>query len=125
MAVVSITGAQFTVEVGATPYTDQVTSGTVTTTPTVVRTKTLGDIAFNQTDVNTTVSIEALYDANSGMFDALQTAIAGEVSVALEIVGGAGTWTGTDMWIESAEVSFEAAGVATMTVSFTGTMSFS
>ena len=124
MAVVSITGAEFTVEVGTTAYEDQVTSGTVTTTPTVVRTKTLGDVAFNQTDLNSSVSLEFLYDDNSGMYDALQTAIAAGTSVALEIVGKTGTWTGAAMWIESAETSFEAAGVATCSVSFTGELAF-
>lgn len=124
MAVVSITGAEFTVEVGTTLFTDQVTTGTITTTPTVVRTKTLGDVAFNQTDLNSTVSIEFLYDDNTGMYDALQTAIAAGTSVALEIVGKTGTWTATAMWIESAEVSFEAAGVATVSASFTGDLAF-
>ena len=87
MPAVSITGAEFTVTLGATPYTDQVTSGTITTTPTVVRTKTLSSVAFNQTDLNSTISIEFLYDDNTGMYDALQTAIAAGTSLGLTIVG--------------------------------------
>ena len=124
MPAVSITGAEFTVSLGATPYTDQVTSGTITTTPTVVRTKTLSSVAFNQTDLNSTISIEFLYDDNTGMYDALQTAIAAGTSVGLTIVGDTGTWTGTAVWCESAEVSFEAAGVATCSASFTGDVTF-
>jgi len=124
MAVVSITGAEFTVTVGATAYTDQVTSGTVTTTPTITRTKTLGGVAFNQTDLNSAVSLEFLYDDNTGLFDALQTSIAAGTSIAVSIVGDTGTWTGSAVWIDSCEASFEAAGVATCTVSFTGDLTF-
>ena len=124
MAVVSITGAEFTVTVGVTPYTDQVTKGTVTTTPTITRTKTLGGTAFNQTDLTSSVSIEFLYDENAGLFDALQTAIAAGTAVALEVEGGAGTWSGSAMWIDSAEASFDATGVATATFTAQGDLTF-
>lgn len=124
MPATSITGAQFTVEVGATPYTDQVVSGTITTTPTITRTKTLGSVAFDQTDLNSTISIEFLYDDNTGLYDALQTSIAAGTSLAVEVVGAAGTWTGSAVWPESLETSFEATGVATATVSFTGPVTF-
>ena len=124
MPATSVTGADFTVTVATTAYTSQVTSGTVTTTPTVVRTKTLDSVNFVQTDNNGTASIEFLYDENSGLFDALQTAIAAGNSVALTIDGGAGTWTFSAAWIESAEVSYEAAGVAMASASFTGSVSF-
>lgn len=124
MPAVSITGAQFDVTVGAVDYTAQVTSGTITTTPTVVRTKTLDSVAFNQTDLNSEVSLEFLYDADTGIYDALQTAIAAGASVAVTINGGAGTWTGAAMWINSAETSFEAAGVTTCSVSMQGNLSF-
>ena len=125
MAVVSITGAEFTVTVASVAYTDQVTSGTITTTPTVTRTKTLGGVAFNQTDLNSTVNLSFLYDDNSGLYDALQTSITAGTSIALSIVGDTGTWTGSAVWIDSCETTFEAAGVATCTVSFTGPLSFS
>lgn len=124
MAVVSITGAEFTVTLGATAYTDQITSGTITTTPTVVRTKTLGDVAFNQTDLNSAVSLDFLYDDNTGLYDALQTAIAAGTSVGLTIDGSTGTWTGSAMWLESAEVTFPADNVATVSASFTGSITF-
>lgn len=124
MPAVSITGSSFTVTVGASDYTAQVTTGTVTTSPTVVRTKTLDSVAFNQTDLNSEVSLEFLYDEASGLYDALQTAVAAGNSVAVTIDGGAGTWTGAAMWINSAETSFEAAGVATCSVSMQGNLSF-
>ena len=124
MPATSVTGADFVVEVGNQAYTTQVTSGTITTTPTVVRTKTLDSVNFVQTDNNGTASVEFLYDENTGLFDVLQTSIAAGNSVILSIEGGAGTWSFAAAWIESAEVSYEAAGVAMASVSFTGSCTF-
>jgi hypothetical protein len=124
MAVVSVAGAAFTVEVGATQYEDQITTGTITTTPTIIRTKTLSDVAFNQTDLNSTISLDFLYDENSGIYDALQTAIAGAAAVAVTVESATGVWTGAAMYIDSAEVTFDAAGIATCTVSMQGTVTF-
>ena len=124
MAVVSVAGAAFTVQVGATQYEDQITTGSITTTPTIVRTKTLGDVAFDQTDLNSAVSIDFLYDENTGLYDALQTAIAGATSVAVTIESAIGVWTGSAMYIDSADVTFDAAGVASCTVSLQGTVTF-
>jgi len=124
MAVVSVAGAAFTVKVGAVQYEDQVTTGTVTTTPTIIRTKTLSDVAFNQTDLNSTISLDFLYDENTGLYDALQTAIAAGTSVAMEVESAVGKWTSTAMWIDSCDVTFDAAGIATCTVSAQGTVTF-
>jgi hypothetical protein len=124
MAVVSVAGAAFTVQLGLSQYEDQITSGTIDTTPTITRTKTLSDVAFDQTDLNSTVSLEFLYDENSGMYDAIQTAIAAAASVAVTIESATGVWTGAAMYIESANTSFAADGVATCSASFTGTVTF-
>jgi hypothetical protein len=126
MAAVSVAGAAFTVEVGtpAVAYEDQITSGTVTTTPTIVRTKTLSSVAFDQTDLNSTMALEFLYDENTGLFDALQVAIAAATPVAVVVSSAAGSWTGSSMYIESAEVTFAADGIATCSTSFTGSVVF-
>jgi hypothetical protein len=124
MAAVSVAGAAFTVEIGAVQYEDQITSGTITTTPTILRTKTLSDVAFDQTDLNSTMSLEFLYDEASGMYDALQTAIAGAASVAVTVASAVGTWTGAAMYIESAEVTFAADGIAMCSTSLTGSVVF-
>jgi hypothetical protein len=124
MAVVSVAGAAFTVEVGATQYEEQITTGTITTTPTIVRTKTLSDVAFNQTDLNSTISLDFLYDENAGMYDALQVAIATPAAVAVTVESATGVWTGAAMYIDSADVTFDAAGIATCTVSMQGTVTF-
>jgi len=124
MAAISVAGAAFTVEVGATQYEDQITSGTITTTPTILRTKTLSDVAFDQTDLNSTMSLEFLYDEATGLYDALQTAIAAALPVAVTVESAVGVWTGADMYIESAEVTFAADGIAMCSASFTGTVTF-
>ena len=126
MAAISVAGAAFIVEVGtpAVQYEDQITSGTITTTPTIVRTKTLSDVAFDQTDLNSTMSLEFLYDENTGLFEALQTAIAAATPIAVVVSSALGAWTGASMYIESAEVTFAADGIATCSTSLTGTVVF-
>jgi hypothetical protein len=125
MPAISVAGAAFTVDVASIGYESQVTTGTVTTTPTIVRTKTLDSVAFDQTDLNSTISLEFLYDENSGLYDALQVAIAGANTVAVDVRSAAGHWAGNGMSIESAEMTVEAAGIATCSVTFTGTVAFS
>jgi hypothetical protein len=93
MPAISVAGAAFTVFVASVAYTDQITSGTVTTTPTIVRTKTLSSVAFDQTDLNSTMSLEFLYDENTGLFDALQVAIAAATPVAVVVSSALGSWT--------------------------------
>jgi hypothetical protein len=126
MAAVSVAGAAFIVEIGtpAVQYEDQITSGTITTSPTIVRTKTLSDVAFDQTDLNSTMSLEFLYDEASGIYDALQTAIAAATPVAVVVSSAVGSWTGAAMYIESAEITFAADGIATCSTSFTGSVVF-
>ena len=126
MPAVSVAGAAFTVEFGspAVQYESQVTSGTITSTPTIVRTKTLDSVAFDQTDLNSTMSIEFLYDEASGLYDAIQTAIAAASTIAVVVSSAVGSWTGATMSIESAEMTVEAAGIATCSVGLTGTVTF-
>jgi hypothetical protein len=125
MAAISVAGAAFTVDIASIGYEDQVTSGTITTTPTIVRTKTLSSVAFDQTDLNSTISLEFLYDENTGLYDALQTAIAAAQTVAVDVRSAAGHWAGNGMSIESAEMTLAADGIATCSVTFTGTVAFS
>jgi hypothetical protein len=124
MAAIGVTGAVFTVQIGATQYEDQITSGTINTTPTVVRTKTLSGVAFDQTDLNSTMGLDFLFDEASGMYGALQTAIAGALPVAVVIKSTTGVWTGTSMYIESADLTYPSDGVAMVSTSFTGSVTF-
>ena len=70
------------------------------------------------------MSLEFLYDENSGLFEALQTAIAAATPVAVVVSSTTGSWTGTSMSIESAEVTFAADGIAMCSTSFTGSVVF-
>ena len=124
MAAVGVTGAVFTVSVGAVQYEDQITSGVINTAPVIVRTKTLSDVAFDQVDLNTTMSLDFLYDEDTGFYGALQTAIAAGTSVAVVVGSTAGTWTGSAMMIESADLTYPADNVATVSTSLTGTVTF-
>ena len=124
MAAVGVTGAVFTVLLSAVQYEDQITSGTINTTPTIVRTKTLSDVAFDQVDLNSTMSLDFLYDEDSGLYAALQTAVAAGSAVAVTVASTAGTWTGTGMNIESVDLTYPADNVATVSTSLTGTVTF-
>lgn len=113
----------FTVEIDGDDYETQVTSGTVTLTPTITRTKTLADVNFKKTDLASTANLSFLYDGNTGMYDALNTAATSGSSCAVVITGSTGTWTGT-CYVESLEMTVDAAGIATSTVNLTGSIAF-
>ena len=84
-AAVSVAGAAFTVDIGGTQYECQITSGTIETNPTILRTKTLSCVAYDQVDLISSVSLDFLYDESAGMYEALQTAITAATPVAVTI----------------------------------------
>ena len=125
MPATSIAGADFTVTAGAVAYSAQVTTGTVTTTSTITRTRTLGpDNAFTQTDLISAISLSFLYDEDTGCFDALNTVAVSGGAIAVTITGGGGTWSGSAMYVESVDTTFDATGVATCSASLTGVITF-
>ena len=124
MPATSIAGATFTVTIGAVDYSAQVTSGTVTSTSTITRTRTLDGNAFSQTDLSSGISLAFLYDDNAGCFDALQTVVDSGASLAVVVDGGNSNWTGAAMYVESAETTFDATGVAMCTAALTGVLVF-
>ena len=124
MPAVSVAGAAFTVDIGGVQYESQITSGTVDTNPTILRTKTLDSVAYDQVDLIATVSLDFLYDENTGMYEAIQTAIAAASSVAMTISSAVGAWTSTAMFINAASVAFPADGIATCTVGLEGEIVF-
>ena len=123
-AAVSVAGAAFTVDLGGVQYECQITSGNVETNPTILRTKTLSCVAFDQVDLISSVSLDYLYDENTGMYEALQTAIAAAAPVAMTIASAVGTWVSTAMYINAANVAFPADGIATCTVGLEGEIVF-
>jgi len=124
MPAVSVAGAAINLSVDATQYESQITTGTITTTPTIVRTKTLDSVAFDQTDLNSTMSVDFLYDESAGLYAALQTAIAAGSTVAVIVASATGTWTGSTMSIDGLDLNYDATGVVTASLSLTGDVTF-
>jgi len=124
MPAVSVAGAAINLSVDAVQYESQITTGTITTTPTIVRTKTLDSVAFDQTDLNSTMSVDFLYDENAGLYDALQTAIAGASTVAVIVASATGTWTGSTMSIDGLDLNYDATGIVTASLSLTSDVTF-
>lgn len=127
MPVVSIAGSEFTVQVASTAYSAQVTSGTITQTSTITRTRTLGGgNAFTQTDLISALAVTFLFDGDSGMYNALENAATAGTSLAVTIDDGTNTaWVGAAMYVESVEVAYDATGVATATAALTGELAIS
>lgn len=119
MAVVSIAGSQFTFKVGATDYSAQVTGGTITTTASINRVKTLTDTAYPLSDKMHEVSIEYLYDEETGVYGALETAALAGTGLTVEIKGGDAKWSGT-LYVNGNEVKFAADGVGEASSTFVG-----
>ena len=90
-AAVSVAGAAFTVDIGGTQYECQITAGTIETNPTILRTKTLSCVAYDQVDLISSVSLDFLYDESAGMYEALQTAITAATPVAVTISSAVGS----------------------------------
>ena len=124
MSVTTVTGASFTVKFGSTSYTSQITDGTVVQTPTISRVKTLGDVAFPQTDHESSATLNFLYDEETGLLGALNTAAAAGTGLSAEIVGGDAKWTGTLYVNGDLSTGYSADGVATCSASFVGTLTF-
>lgn len=125
MAVTSVAGSAFTVTIGATAYTSQVTSGTISVQNNFSMVDTLDDTAYTVTKVKHEVTLEFLYDTETGMFGALQTAATAGTAVTVAIVGGDAKWTGTSsMYVSALEGGFETTGPATATVTLVGVMTF-
>ena len=124
MPAVSVAGAAFTVDLGGVQYESQITEGTINTDPTILRTKTLDSVAYDQVDLIGNVSLNFLYDENTGMYEAIQTAIGAALSVTMSISSAVGVWASTGMFINAASVDFPADGIATCTVGLEGTITF-
>lgn len=121
MAVTSITGAQFTVTVSSTDYSEQVVSGTINTTYNIQRTKTLSGTDFSLTDLVHEVEVEFFYDEETGMHGIVNTAAIAGTGLVVTIVGGDAKWTGT-LYTTGLEVTFSADGVAMSSGTFIGSL---
>lgn len=124
MSVNSLAGALFTVKVGTTDYSAQITDGTVGTTPTVDRVRTLGpNAAYVETDIEHNADVNFLYDEYTGFYKALDDAAVAGTGLSCEITGGGGKWTGT-LYVSNLSVSYAADGLSTCSASFMGDLTF-
>ena len=123
-AAISVAGAAFTVDFGGVQYECQITSGSVETNPTILRTKTMACVAFDYVDLVSSVSLDFLYDENTGMYEAIQSSIQTATPVAVTITSAIGSWTSAAMYINGASVTFPADGVSTATVGLEGEIVF-
>lgn len=121
MAVVTAVGSSCDFKIASTSYSAQVTSGSVTTTPNIARTKTLSDTAYPKVDLVHEANIEFFYDEETGLAGALDTAAVAGTGLTLTIVIGDSKFSGT-MYVTSLEHSYSADGAVTSTASFTGSL---
>ena len=124
-AALSVAGAAFSVDLGGVQYECQITSGTIEINPTILRTKTLSCVAYDQVDLVSSVSLDFLYDENTGMYEDLWLAIAAATPVAVTIASAVGQWVSAAMYVNAANVAFPADGIATCTVGLEGEIVFS
>ena len=91
MPVSTLAGALFTVSVDSTDYSAQITDGSISTAPQVERIRTLGpNVAYTQTDIESTADINFLYDEFTGFYGALDEAAQDGSGLACVIVGEIG-----------------------------------
>lgn len=121
MAVISVAGSACTFKVGATAYSAQVTGGSLSVTPNIARTKTLSDTAYPIVDLEHSLSIDYLYDAEDGLVGALNTAAIAGTGLTIELIVGDSKWSGT-MYVTDLGPSFSADGVTTGSCSMIGTL---
>jgi hypothetical protein len=123
MPATAITGSQFTFTYNAAAYSAQVTGGTVTRETAVTRIKTLTDMAYKATDDSCTLEVSFLYDEETGLVGALNTAQGTGAANAVSLVGGDAKWTG-NMTVSSVSTEFTADGIATCSATLEGALTF-
>lgn len=123
MPVTAITGSQFTFTYNSVTYTAQVTGGTVSRETSITRIKTLSDMAYKATDDNCTLELSFLYDEETGLVGALNTAQGSGTANAVSLVGGDAKWTGS-MTVSSVSTEFSADGIAMCSATLEGALTF-
>ena len=121
MAVTTVKGSACDFKISSTSYAAQVTSGTVTTSPNIARTKTLTDTAFPLVDLVHEADLTFFYDEETGLAGALDTAAIAGTGLSLTIVIGDSKFAGT-MYVTSHTVNYSGDGVAESSASFIGSL---
>jgi hypothetical protein len=122
MPAIAITGKEFTVSIGATDYSAQITTGSINKAADSETIQTLDGSVTLSRGVEITASCDFLYDGATGFYAAMWDAVGGS-AVTLTIVGDDGEWTGS-MVVTSLSDEFPADGASTCTAEFSGTLAF-
>jgi hypothetical protein len=122
MPAIAITGKEFTVSIGATDYSAQITTGSINKAADSETIQTLDGSVTLSRGVEITASCDFLYDGATGFYAAMWDAVGGS-AVTLTIVGDDGEWTGS-MVVTSLSDEFPADGASTCTAEFSGTLEF-
>lgn len=121
MAVTTVVGSSCDFKISSTSYAAQVTSGTVTVTPNIARTKTLSDTAYPKVDLVHEANLEFMYDEETGLAGALDTAAIAGTGLTLTIVVGDSKFSGT-MYVTDLSHNYSADGAVTSSASFIGSL---
>lgn len=124
MPITSITGKVFTVKLGATDYSGQITQGSISRASNSEVIQTLSGKATVSIGSEDSASISFLFDEVVGLFGALSTAAAAGTSVTVLISDTVAKWTGP-MVVTATSLDYSATGAVTGTADFLGTLVFS
>lgn len=124
MSITALTGKSFTVKIGSTDYSGQVTDGTLSRASNSEVIQTLGGKATTSIGSEDTASLSFLYDQLSGIYNALETAAGSGTAVTLTVKDSVAQWTGSVV-VTTCAVSYSASGAITCTADFLGSLTFS
>lgn len=121
MSTIAITGKQFTVTVGSTNGSAQITSGSVDESASSETIQTLAGSAAVSQGVESTISADFLYDGSApdgGFYAVLRAALVAGTPVPVVIDGGGSEWEG-DALVTSVGAEFPADGATTCAAELT------
>lgn len=128
MATTIISGSLFTFKAGSSPtdYSAQVRNGSIDGSANIITEYVLGPASATVgTSTEDTVSVDLLFDGDSGFYMALYTAYKALTALAVEITAstGAGKWTGS-LLVESLSTQFDAQNASSCTATLKGAVTF-
>jgi hypothetical protein len=123
MAVVSLSGKQFTLDMGGEDYSAQIRSGSIERKGSSETIQTWGDSLTVSKGVEDAVKCDFLYDGATGFYEALWSAAGTGAAVPVTIVGGTGQWAG-ELIVESVSDEAPADGASTCSADLKGPLTF-
>lgn len=123
MAITALTGKAFTVKIGTTNYSEQITNGTISRASNSEVIQTLGGKTTTSVGAEDTASVSFLYDQDSGIYAALQSAAGSGSEVTLTVEDAEARWTGP-MVVTNTSLDYGATGAVTASAEFIGSLTF-